>query len=94
MEDLTAELGRPDIASETVKDAGLLITLVSYLYYEPLLNVQTALRRRNVPKDLRETMREYMTALGKLNTGLYTALRFAELKFREHPATEATVRSR
>ncbi|KAF5709516.1 hypothetical protein FMUND_10004 [Fusarium mundagurra] len=91
MEDLTAELGRPDIAGQTVKDAGLLITLVSYLYYEPLLNVKTALGRWNVPDDLRKTMREYTTALDKLNTSLYTALRFAELKFHEHPATEATV---
>ncbi|KAF5568320.1 hypothetical protein FPHYL_2858 [Fusarium phyllophilum] len=88
LEDLVDELRRyTNTAARTAQDAAYLITIVSYLYYEPLLNVRTALERHSVPNRLRYLRRIYIRALDKLYTCLHHALEFAQRTLGEHPAT-------
>lgn len=88
LEDLGDELRHPDIAAQAVQDAADLIILVSYLFYEPLLNVRADVERWSVPGDLKdEVYPAYMEALDRLYRCLNNAIEFAYRALGSHPGT-------
>ncbi|CCT64932.1 uncharacterized protein FFUJ_03801 [Fusarium fujikuroi IMI 58289] len=92
LEDLGDELRHPDIAAQVVQDAADLITLISYLFYEPLLNVRAAVERWSVPDDLKyEVYPAYMEALDRLYRCLNNAIEFVYRALGSHPAITAMI---